>query len=866
LVSKTSKLSRYLMVALSLAVCAMLVLSPLKRGMFFREDYLRLFIWASWGFIGFGIILVLRKDVFWDKVPDLFFLAVAVLYAFSIIWAKAKGQAIDGALKYCMYLGVYLAGKYVAKDDLCERTVRNAVIVSGIAAAMVGLLAASGLISYHDAVVGSRIFGSFQYPNALAAYEMFVSFFVFHAWFEAENHPSWLRWTSRILYSLAAFVVLTVIVLSYSRATWLIYAATLLVYFAVIPKKVRLEIVSRFLLTALSVLAVNVPLSTAIGKREYPLVQKYLLLGAAIAVGLELFRALIVILLHKAKESESIKKIFLPQFESKDKNSGAAPSFNSGTTRRKVFLPWVIVLVTVCLVAAVFSFPQADKLLSKVMPASVIHRFRSISLKDRSLLTRFFATKDAFLIALDNPLGTGAGGWNALYHRYQTILYWFTETHNHFAQVLVETGFLGFFAYLLFWATIVYFLIKAYKTFKMQKKKNVEKVEVHQNLPSSFNVDWWFLNVAALGSSVLALGVHSSLDFDLSLPAISLALFATIGVLISRVQVGLAQISESSNIEGQPSAKSAKAKRSSKKRKKQNPSYTRSTRMAVPGWRPLLDGLTVIIIGIVLISCSRQYFRGMALGSVGIRKLASGDKTQGRQFLISAIKLDPHTSSYAMDLARSYVKEYLDNKDEGSRGMAKLYLDLARRTDPLNLQHRIAECQMLQSLGLYDESVTLARELVSMVPLDRKFYQLFALTAKRAILSHAEKVLLEEGDTKEHLESIKTYSEWLKSLPEKVSSKKERITGICAQVWNPKSIDLTPDVYLVLGQVYYLEGNDELSLKNLLLAQKDSKLASESNTWLYCLSTASGIEVSPPAGFQPDDNVSKIVAMYGLVK
>ena len=53
--------------------------------------------------------------------------------------------------------------------------------------------------------------------------------------------------------------------------------------------------------------------------------------------------------------------------------------------------------------------------------------------------------------------------WDALYHRYQVTLYWFTEVHNHFAQVLVETGYPGFIAFTAFWILVLIMGLKAWK-------------------------------------------------------------------------------------------------------------------------------------------------------------------------------------------------------------------------------------------------------------------------------------------------------------------------------------------------------------------------------------------------------------------
>jgi hypothetical protein len=48
-------------------------------------------------------------------------------------------------------------------------------------------------------------------------------------------------------------------------------------------------------------------------------------------------------------------------------------------------------------------------------------------------------------------LGTGGGGWNASYHKYQSYLYYTDQLHNYLLQVGVETGLPGMIAFLCIW-------------------------------------------------------------------------------------------------------------------------------------------------------------------------------------------------------------------------------------------------------------------------------------------------------------------------------------------------------------------------------------------------------------------------------
>ncbi|MGI6423707.1 MAG: O-antigen ligase family protein [Tepidanaerobacteraceae bacterium] len=58
-------------------------------------------------------------------------------------------------------------------------------------------------------------------------------------------------------------------------------------------------------------------------------------------------------------------------------------------------------------------------------------------------------------------LGTGGGGWKAIYQAYQSYRYFTTEVHSFFLQLWVETGTVGLLALLALWITT---LFAGYKT------------------------------------------------------------------------------------------------------------------------------------------------------------------------------------------------------------------------------------------------------------------------------------------------------------------------------------------------------------------------------------------------------------------
>ncbi len=87
---------------------------------------------------------------------------------------------------------------------------------------------------------------------------------------------------SQVLFSLSGFAILLVIVLSYSRATWIIFAAAVVGYFAMLPVRAG-RYFSPLYDCPGPVLVVNVQWLVC-PLRNTVLVKKYILIGAAICL------------------------------------------------------------------------------------------------------------------------------------------------------------------------------------------------------------------------------------------------------------------------------------------------------------------------------------------------------------------------------------------------------------------------------------------------------------------------------------------------------------------------------------------------------------------------------------------------------
>jgi O-antigen ligase len=144
--------------------------------------------------------------------------------------------------------------------------------------------------------------------------------------------------------------------------------------------------------------------------------------------------------------------------------------------------------------------------LNRMLPQRFYDRIFSYS-RDRNLDRRLELFRDAFEVIKDYPLlGTGGGGWAAVYQSYQQQPYSSREIHNHYLQVWVEAGILGFLAFIGIWVSFAAAFIR-----------NCLKAKTSP-------VRWQFWAASFLPAA--ALGAHSIIDWNFSMAAVGIFLFA----------------------------------------------------------------------------------------------------------------------------------------------------------------------------------------------------------------------------------------------------------------------------------------------------------------------------------------------------
>ncbi len=909
--------------------------SPVARGLFFRPDYTRFFMVVSAFFIAVLLDSLLRRTtLFRGDIADWGMLALSALYALSSIKAVSKLEAVDGALRYAAFLLIYITARHIAIDGAGRTLIAASVFISALVTSIIGLGTAVELMKFPGAYENLRIFGSLQYPNALAAYAMFASLTGYYLWSRCSRETAWLR----PVIGMGMYVLTGVILSSQSRITWLMYPVFLLLYAILAPAETRGEFGASAGITLLSTLGASPWFLRALSLKQPRTALVYLLAGAAGAIVLESARTYLVPRLKEAawRDQKRAKPAEVRGNKGRTKEAKSVLTTAAGTPHdagvrraggdlggkgpgiqgwvRPAYIAGGLAAIIVLLVIAIVAVPEWRTTVSQLVPVQIARRFTSITLKDRSLLARLFSLQDAFAIARDYPLlGAGAGGWDALYHQYQKVLYYYTETHSHFGQVAVETGFTGFIAYTAIWAGVLYAIYVTVRIYRRKKRDFLSAKDIpvtgaaalgaphagrvfEQGEPQRRRFPAFFkgpltdamAEVAAFGTAALSLGAHSALDFELSLPAVMAALLSVIAAVVS------ARDSAVETVEPPPGAGPAAGKgkkagltgRSSGadralQRYPSGKGIQRLTRYAVqiiPTWRRAAELIIGAAVACALWIPASAHLDGMKMGGAAVYYVVTKqDYDTAKKYLYSAAKLDPHSSEYALNLARIAYFQYKETGKDEHRNEAKLYIDAARRLRPGDITDIQVRAGILNDLGFLDESVEEYSPLLTLVPLSRDVYEAYARLAMEAAMQHGEKFLaasaIEEsggsGDAANqaafHKRKLQDYVASVLKLPEAMAVRKARITGPYAEYWNPKNLDPSPRMNLYLGQACYLAGDGDGAVKYLSSALSDSSSRETASAWLQCVSLRTGKPLPVKLPVTPDrETVKKIEPMWGL--
>ena len=226
----TSHLPRWLPVVTFIFLGILIFYPPFFRGLFFKEDMFLYHIFTALVFLLIWVQKLYQKDYTLLKTPlDWAVLAYAGAYLLSLIGAVHPGEAFYGFLRVLNYFIVFWMVTQVVKNFRDYKTILQVLLAAGTGVAVIGLLAATGYSNYPAAFDGRVILSTLQYTNTTAAYLAVISLLAITL-VTVEK-----KYSIRVIYTIAAFLMILVILCTLSKGAWLIFVIGAILLLAVMP-------------------------------------------------------------------------------------------------------------------------------------------------------------------------------------------------------------------------------------------------------------------------------------------------------------------------------------------------------------------------------------------------------------------------------------------------------------------------------------------------------------------------------------------------------------------------------------------------------------------------------------------------------
>ncbi len=716
----------WLPIATFIALGILIFYPPFFRGLFFKEDMFIYHILTAIVFTLVWVQKIYKKDYTFLKTPlDWAIFAYAGAYLLSLIGAVHPGEAFYGFLRVLNLFIIYWMVTQLVKNYRDYETILKIILAAGTGVAVIGILAATGYSNYPSAFDGKVILSTLQYPNTTAAYLAVISLLAISLVITEK------RLLTKVIYLSATFLMILVILCTLSKGAWLIFVIGALLLLAGMPGLHKISSLYALGIAFAAAGATYTKFQPAIRAEETAL--PYLFIGLLIVLAGQLLW------------------------------EGFLRLNQSMRSKTAVIAVSLIALITIAIGSIFFlggsSFEAEDI-------TNELSRFTDFS--DSSYTYRADFIRWGIGIVKDYPInGTGAGGWNALYHQYQDYLMFTTEAHNHFIQVWVEAGTIGLAAFIAIW--IMLFMV-AFKTYRHEKEQKNTKAQV---------LIWGTF------TSAVALGVHAAMDFDLSLASIALLVWILFG-LISAVSYFDSE---------------------------ENGEITRFNK-AHPAFN---IGIAVICV-LLLVICGSSYhmaYKNALKAAVSIQAMTP-DKSSVEQnehyqtalkYYEKAIRLDNNNAEYYTDLAYAYALRYTSLKQAGHQLANQAYQDTlkmiekAEKLKGYDIKVRSSLINTASMLGDFDLMLRQAEGAVLSNPNDINAYE--SLTqVLGAGLKHYQEI-----DDKEKVADIAAN---LANLEERLEKQKTKINP--DKRWNGTPLKLSGEHLMNIAKANYILGEYNKSL------------------------------------------------------
>ncbi len=597
---------------LFITTCLLIAVPPYFRGLYFEREQFIAYIFSFTLFIILRVIKSRRKEhINLNANIDYTLIALVIVYVISTFVAVNKRLAMSELLKYYHYFIIYLLIKEQIKDIKQIKIIINILLLSITGVSLVGLGAAAGTITYNGAYsVGEKwINSTIQYHNAFGALVMCGLFLCFSLYSIANK--KWLK----TIYSNCGYMLLLGFILSYSRGSWIVFPIVFAIFLIITWKKSLKEIIIFTISIMLPILISIQGFNQAMIQRKEISAWGWLIIGVIITTLLNLLLQFI---------NSKIKRIII-----------------------KLKALYIVIGSTLGLLLLT-SF-IAPNIVLHFIPQELLERLRDISFTTQTVQERFVFYYDALKIVKDYPLiGAGGGAWPSLYFMYQSYMYWSKQAHSYFMQIWVETGTIGI---IIFAAVLISFLYTAIINIKGYSKEKEN-----------------YLLQTGIFTAASSLIIHSFIDFDLSISAISIVLWSLYALTATL--------------------------------KKENEQKTIK-----------ISGVYILVPTVILLLLTSTF------------AIATNYAKNG--MLAKAVRFDPINASYRMDYGNILYDSLSDieRRDKKSIESAKKQVDIALQLEPYNSKMNVYGATFYFKTGEIPKALALVDKSVEVQPLRPENYQ-----------------------------------------------------------------------------------------------------------------------------------------------
>lgn len=590
---------------------------------------------------------------------------VPLTFWIAVLPAASADIAKNMAMIHMMYAALFIAGAYLARNDLGARALQLMITLVGYIVVLYGLACAFGNLYSRDAVMltdqGYRLTSVFQYANAYAAFLIAVLlcclYYITHS----------KKWHVIFVNSLMIVPILVSFWLTLSRGGIVMLPVIFLAILPLMPLTRQLALSVYVMFGVIG----SFPITGFVTNRSTDIVTEVFktlsqdmnsadtlswfngdsLGGWGVVLGVSLVVAGII---------TSIQHYAFGWLEQR-------LEVFSSRKRSRLILP--VGLVAAGALGAVLLLGTPVK---HLLPEALETRLSSINFQQHSVLERVTFYKDSIKLFKDYPLiGAGGGGWAVLYEKYQNNPYVSRQAHNFFLQYLNEVGIIGLAVFLgLLIITYTLFIKKSFST--------------DQDKATS-RLIFYLVSISIL--------LHSILDFELS--------YVFLGGLVFLCLGGLTSI-----LDGKP-------------RWLPKLSLLISKRVIYPATISAI-ALLFFIMAATHFNADKSYNRAVAYANQGkpINEILVP--------LDAAIKSNPKPDYYA--LKSNFLLQIYSQLADGSEkdtywNNAKAVLEEARKAEPNNRQLLEQQYNLYIAKQDFEAALAIVREGLDKYPWEISFYE-----------------------------------------------------------------------------------------------------------------------------------------------